>query len=98
MNTQPFMPNRVTIQDVARILEMMSQLANKRKTPREGDIQGDFDEWFDGGARRFVTGTTTYEFSDGTHVLVSVTQFLRMSIRFPNGETVQISQESREGN
>jgi hypothetical protein len=90
----PPVPKRATLADIAGILNAIAQLPNRRTTPQAGDLKGDFDEWFDGGAKRIITGCTTYEFADGTSAHVYVYRFLSISIDFPNGETVRIRQET----
>jgi len=86
---------RVREDRVAHILGVIATPPNRRKRPREGDLIGEFDEWFDGGALRFVTGYTEYEFSDGTRATVDVLLYLSVSIVFPNGERVYIRQEHK---
>jgi len=84
---------RVREGKVAHILAMISAPPNRRKRPRDGDLIGEFDEWFDGGALRVVTGYTEYGFSDGTRAVVDVHPYLNASITLPDGNRVQIRQD-----
>lgn len=90
--TLPLTHRPVFLDDIARILSLIHAPPNLRQQPRPGDIEGDFDEWFDGGARQFVTGHTQYQFSDGSSAVVQVTPKLHLSIRCSNGETVHLQQ------
>jgi hypothetical protein len=90
--THPGFGPTVTMQDVARILDLMSRQPGTRETPIPGDITGDFDQWFDGGALRFVTGSTEFSFVDGTTATTAVVPFVNAHIRFPGGVIVTISQ------
>lgn len=86
---------RVSEQAVARVLEVLSTLPNRRETPRAGDRAGSFDYWFDGGACRVQTGVMEFELDDGTVVRVGGPMLaLSLSIRFPDGRRVRIQQES----
>lgn len=83
---------RVRADDVARILSVIASPPNRRKKPLAGDMEGEFDEWFDGGAVRFITGKTEYHFSDGTRAAVGVFDYLAVIIIFSNGDTVEVTQ------
>ena len=56
----------VGLETVARVLNLIVRPPNKRTSPEPGDLEGNYDYWFDGGACRFDTGSTRYDFSDGT--------------------------------
>jgi hypothetical protein len=86
---------RVSENEVAHILDMITNPPNRRECPIEGDIEGDFDAWFDGGAIRVVTGYTDYKFIDGISVTVHTLPRLLIIIKFANGESVSIAQEDR---
>lgn len=60
-----------------------------------GDVDGDFDFWFDGGACRQITGWNEYVFHDGTVAEDLVTPGLIIVIRFPDGRRVSLRQESK---
>ena len=84
---------RVGEDEVARILGLIAQPPNLRDQPKAGDVTGDFDKWFDGGAIRFVTGTTHYQFTDGSRATVGVLHSLSVWIEFENGACVSVRQE-----
>jgi len=56
---------RVDEETVARILLAIATPPNRREEANPGDLSGNFDFWFDGGAARTITGWTEYEFEDG---------------------------------
>lgn len=61
----------VGIDDLARILRLIAEEPNARRFPRPGDIEGKFDQWFDGGARLAHTGGRTfYDFANGDRACV----------------------------
>jgi hypothetical protein len=78
---------------VAHILSLIADPPQLRTQPQAGDLSGDFDRWFDGGALRYVTGSTQYLFADGTRASVAVMPTLVISITFASGERVGIVQE-----
>ena len=41
---------RVTEEAVARVLQCIAEISNKREGRQVGDLEGDYDYWFDGGA------------------------------------------------
>jgi len=81
---------------VSRVLWSIHAPQNSRKEPLAGDMTGEYDFWFDGGACRVVTGCTYYYFRDGTTAFVSVVPRLAVRIAFSSGETVDISQQDEE--
>lgn len=77
---------RVSEQELARILELIAQQANRRDRAIPGDVEGQFDYWFDGGACRVQTGSVEFEFLDGTAARLGVpVPSLSLSVRFPDG-------------
>ncbi len=62
--SQPF-PKRIDETRVAEILAIIAAPPNRRLEPAAGDLAGDFDFWFDGGAGRTHTGSQHYFFADG---------------------------------
>ena len=84
---------RVSEDEVARILSLIAQPPSLRDQPKVGDVTSDFDKWFDGGAIRFVTGTTHYQFTDGARATVGVLPSLSVWIEFGNGARVSVRQE-----
>jgi hypothetical protein len=75
---------------VARVLNIITPVRNQRKAPRAGDLPGEFDFWFDGGACRLQTGVTTYALLDGTTVCYFVTPVLSVRIQYPDGRSVSV--------
>jgi hypothetical protein len=76
---------------VAQVLRAIFTLP-RRKIASVGDMAGDYDFWFDGGAGRIITGVTRYEFTDGVVALEGVIPRINMSIEFPDGQRVDIEQ------
>ena len=90
---------RVNESEVARILGLIANPPNLREHPNEGDVPGNFQAWFDGGAIRVDTGTKTYFLADGTRILLlAPVTWLSAEIRFPDGNLVIVRQvkESHE--
>jgi hypothetical protein len=85
-------PDVVDLGDVLKLLNFVSDPPNKREQPRAGDLSGDYDYWFDGGACRIVTGVTTYDFSDGSSVHWPCTPRLSLTVRLSGGHQVQVNQ------
>jgi hypothetical protein len=83
--------NRVSEAEVARILSIIANPPNLRDDPDNPYVQ-----IFDGGLLRVVTGYTSYEFSNGIQATVSVLPWLSVSITFPDGRYVSISQNEPE--
>jgi hypothetical protein len=89
---------RVSERAVARVLELIAVLQNRRGSPDAGDLPGEFDFWFDGGAARIQTGWVEYQLLDGTRATVSdPVPALSVSIEFPNGCRVTVQQDSWGG-
>lgn len=84
---------RIKEDEVAHILAIIANPPSLHREQREGDLAGDYDEWFDGGARRKVTGYTLYQFANGTKAIVHVFMRLHISILFSDGVRVSIRQE-----
>jgi hypothetical protein len=77
---------------LADILSSIADPPRLRRQPREGDLQGRFDEWFDGGATKIITGWKEYHFANGTVAVVPVSATLQADIRLPNGHFVKVSE------
>ncbi len=88
---------KATIENISRVLWSIHAPPNRRERPLDGDLPGDFDFWFDGGACRMVTGSTQYSFGDGTTVSVGVLPYVHVHIRFSSGEVVQVRATDRSG-
>lgn len=88
---------QVGIAEVARILALVADPPNPRKVRLQGDLEGDYDEWFDGGAVRYHTGHTDYALADGARAFVIGLGWLSVSVWLPDGRRVQVVQEQPEG-
>ena len=99
MNFRERLERRVNEQAVADVLRCIATPPNKRDKPMLGDLPGKFDFWFDGGAARIITGWTEYEFADGTRAKVDSLEGLFVTVSFPDGPRVRVTQDSwgREG-
>ena len=86
--------NRVKEETVARILELIATVPNRRDTPLVEDLKGPYEFWFDGGACTIVTGWCEYVFQDGTVAIVGTIPALSVTIKFVDGRRVRIQQES----
>jgi hypothetical protein len=85
---------RINEADVGHILNLIANQPNRRNSPINGDISGDYDYWFDGGALQVITGSTRYDFPDGSSASVAVLPHLVVNIKFGNGSSVTINQTS----
>lgn len=85
-------PEEVSLVEIAQILHAIATLPNQRTRPQEGDLEGDYDEWFDGGAVRHVTGYNAYEFRNGVRAWWDVLPYLSVSIELANGARVHVTQ------
>jgi hypothetical protein len=84
---------RIAEGPVAQVLGVIAAPSNRRLQPIEGDLPGDFDYWFDGGACKLHTGTMLCVFSDGTRVhSVFPAPWLNLNIVFPDGNIVDVLQ------
>ena len=84
---------RVDEFEVARILQLISQLPNRRDKAHPGDVSGDFDFWFDGGACHIWTGRLEFVFENGIKADVAAPiPSLSLTIHFPDGRGVEIRQ------
>jgi hypothetical protein len=86
--------NRVSEEQVAQVLQLIATMPNRREQPIPGDLPGNFDFWFDGGAGQIITGWNEYTLADGTRVMVGTTFVLSVTIEFSNGSRIRIQQES----
>jgi hypothetical protein len=89
-----FFAKRVGEDRVAAVLQLIAAKPRWRDSAAEGDLPGDFDYWFDGGACKQHTDSEDYLFADGTRAFVAApATWLWVSIAFPNGEVVNIVQD-----
>jgi hypothetical protein len=80
---------------VAHVLESIAEEPHRRSAAGAGDLPGQFDYWFDGGAAKIETGYVEYRFVDGTKAIVgNPIPALSISIEFPNGCWVRVQQET----
>ena len=86
-----------TLEDVTRILTLINKPPNWRETRKDGDMPGLYDFWFDGGAARYGTGVTIYEFYDGFSAWVPNSipgHDLYLTIQSPSGGVTEIRERS----
>jgi hypothetical protein len=83
----------VETKEVARILNLIASMPNRRERPIEGDIGGDFCYWFDGGAVKYETGPTLFQLTDGIKIWQDVSLQLSLTIIFQDGRQIKIKQE-----
>jgi hypothetical protein len=96
VNNEERLKRRVNEGAVSKILMCIADPPNRRKEPIPGDLVGSFDFWFDGGAAKYVTGWTEWEFSDGSRAKVDVVPGLAVRIQFANGCGVEVLQVGLE--
>jgi hypothetical protein len=92
LDTYEKFENRVNESAVGKILQAIAQTPNRRDRPKTGDLSGNFDFWFDGGAARMITGWTEFEFADGTRARVDTVPGLQVVIQFRNGYGAVVTQ------
>jgi len=86
---------RVDERAVAEILHSIGTAPNRREKPLLGDVLGDFDFWFDGGAGKVETGYVEYQFTNGARATVGApVPALSVEINFANGCRVRVQQET----
>lgn len=78
--------------EVVNVLNVIAEPPNRRARPQDGDLEGDYDEWFDGGAIRHVTGYDVYEFQGGVRVTWDVRPHLSITIELVNGSRISVKQ------
>jgi hypothetical protein len=83
----------INLRTVSRVLDSIETQPGLRAEHRPGDLDGHFDQWFDGGAVKFVTGWNEYHFVDGTFALIPTTPTLHVEIRLPSGSYVIVSEQ-----
>ena len=81
--------------DLRQVIDLLSEIdapPGLRSQCREGDLQGAFDQWFDGGAIKIVTGWNEYHFANGAMAVVSGSLALNVTIRLPSGVFVTLNE------
>ena len=86
----------VSLETVAQLLGVIATPPNLRSQPRSGDLEGDFDHWFDGGAIKVVTGWNEYHFADSNKAIVPTTPVLSVMLELGDGRFVQVLETDRE--
>jgi hypothetical protein len=90
--------SRISEARLAGILNTIAAPLNLRPEAAEGDLAGDYDYWFDGGAFLEHTGSREYTFSDGTTAFVAMpASWLWVKVRFPGGQLVEVVQRRDAG-
>ncbi len=80
--------------DIANILTLIATKPNQRSTAKSGDMVGNFDSWFDGGAvSQREKGITNYRFDDGTRAYVNTLDKPSTTIEFTTGKSIHIQHE-----
>jgi hypothetical protein len=77
---------------LAGILELLADPPNYRRQPRPGDLAGDFDGWFDGGAVRYLTSIVEYHFADGVRASIHDLSMQTVHVLFPDGAQLTIEE------
>jgi len=85
----------IDLRTVLRQLSSIDSPPSLRSVPKPGDLNGKFDQWFDGGALKVVTGWSEYHFSDGTLAIVPTTATLLIEMRLPSGAYIIVSEQSK---
>lgn len=93
-NTKDFLARRVGVRELADLLDRLESQGNRRDQPLPGDLEGDFDFWFDGGACHMFTGWNEFTFVDGTVARLATTPALSLELQFLDGRRVRVHQES----
>jgi len=94
MNLSERFERRVPERLVADVLKLIANEPQRRSAAVAGDLPGQFDYWFDGGAAKIETGYIVYRFVDGTTAVVgNPIPLLSISIEFTNGSRVRVQQE-----
>jgi hypothetical protein len=88
------MQRPLEIPTVIRLLSVIQSPPNLRARPWPGDLEGDFHEWFDGGAIKHVTGWNEYHFVDGTLAVITGVLSLQVDARLPGGAYLSIREET----
>jgi hypothetical protein len=71
------------IAKLGKLLTLMSAHKNYRDKPLAHDLDGDFDQWFDGGAVKYDTGISKWTLADGTTAEMIVCPGADISITLP---------------
>jgi hypothetical protein len=83
--------------EVGKVLSLMSTQPGQRNTPADGDLEGAFDVWFDGGAVKHDTGVSQFRFVDGVAAVTGTSLQFSVVLRLPDGRIVEIRERDRDG-
>jgi hypothetical protein len=78
------------VAEIARLIAFAQNERNRRNRPLPGDLEGEFDQWFDGGAVQWVTGVTRYFFHNGATARTPIMPPFDTYVYFPDGRSVTI--------
>jgi len=81
---------------VAQILTQMAAPPNARQAPRQQDVKGDFDLWFDGGAVKHDTGISDFRLADGSAATTGSSLWFAVLGRLADGRFVEIRERDRD--
>lgn len=87
-----FARQRVHRQQVASILGLLAEPPNYRHRPQQGDMAGDFNAWFDGGAVRYLTSITEYHFADGSRASFHDLALRTIHVELTDGACITIEE------
>jgi hypothetical protein len=73
----------------------MSNPPDERRQPKESDLAGIFDIWFDGGAVKHDGGTSMYRFLDGSSAVTGTGPRFSVLIQLPDGTFVEVKDRDR---
>jgi hypothetical protein len=83
--------------DLREVLDRLAAIESPprlRTEPETNDLIGKFDQWFDGGALKVVTGWNEYHFANGSLAVVPSTPMLQIEIRLSSGAYIVLSEQS----
>jgi hypothetical protein len=80
---------------VATILTLMSNPPGERRQPKEGDLAGIFDLWFDGGAVKHDSVISVYRFLDGSTAVTGTGPRFSVLIQLHDGTFVEVKDRDR---
>lgn len=83
--------------DLSALVHVLSLVARapRRTEPRPGDIEGDYDAWFDGGAMSHDTDFNRFHFADGAEAWLGTSSSrLHGGVRLASGEVVTFEQQA----
>jgi hypothetical protein len=73
-------------------LTVIAAPPNQHEALLEGDVEGNYDFGFAGGAGVYITGSTRYVFRDGATAEVAMVPRFSVHVGFPDGRQVAVRQ------